>query len=106
MAMRRIVAYDVSSDRARARLAALCGRLGLRRQRSVFELTLDNAGLEAFLLRASELIDESHDAVVVMTECEQCHSRRRHIGHAGLDLDVGYWIVGHAPDGVDESDCD
>ena len=98
MAVRRIVAYDVSSDKARARIAALCGRHGLRRQRSVFEITLDDSDLQAFLERCEELIDLDHDAVVVVTECEHRHGRRQAVGQAGPDLDAGYWIVGFDPD--------
>jgi CRISPR-associated endonuclease Cas2 len=94
MAMRRIVTYDVSSNTARSRLADLCGGFGLRRQNSVFECTIPNEQLADFISRCSDLIDTTHDSVVIVTECLSCRDRRVSLGPKGIDLDAGFWMVG------------
>ena len=97
MAVRRLVAYDVSSDRSRARLAALLSQFGLRRQKSVFECSIPDSGFAEFVARCEQLIDVERDVVIVMSECDRCHGDRVMIGQAGADLDVGFWIVGVDP---------
>ena len=92
--MRWLVAYDVRSDSARARLAAWLGSHGVRRQRSVFECTITGGDLDGFIARCEELIDVDRDVVEVFSECDRCRTARVQIGQAGPDLDVGYWVVG------------
>ena len=95
MAVTCIVAYDVSSNESRARLAAWCGRHGVRRQKSVFECTVPEADLDVFVQRCESLVDVDRDVVEIFVECVHCHARRVSIGQVGVDLGANYWIVGY-----------
>ena len=80
----RVVAYDVVCDKRRARLAkTLCG-FGLRRQKSVFECWLDDAGTCGMMKKLKRLIDETEDSVAVYTMCDVCVEEARSLGVGGV----------------------
>lgn len=91
--MKVVVAYDVSDDDARARLAAMLAAHGARIQRSVFECLLDPAGLEEVLAAASRLIDERRDVLHAFPVCERCAAGRSALGQDRALLEDAYWIV-------------
>jgi CRISPR-associated protein Cas2 len=91
--MRVIVAYDVSQDARRARLAALLSCWGDRIQRSVFECQLDQLELVEVLRRASVIIDSRTDVVHAFPHCGSCAGGRAELGQARRLEDVPYWIV-------------
>ncbi len=91
--MRVVVAYDVSEDRARARLAAVLCEVGIRLQRSVFECEVSAEQLEGIVERARELLDLNHDVMHVFRQCGPCGDAAVEIGQAPPDLDARYWIV-------------
>ena len=70
--MNTIVAYDVSDDGTRAKLAALLGSMGDRLRRSVFECELGDERLAAVLRRADTLIDHDRDSVHLFAQCAEC----------------------------------
>ena len=91
--MMHLVAYDVSDNGARARLAALLCKHGVRLQRSVFECDLDETGLETVLEAARTLLDLRRESLQVDALCGACRARRHTLGQAPVDLDARYWLV-------------
>lgn len=91
--MRVIVAYDVSEDRRRARLAALLATWGDRVQKSVFECTVDAGELAEVLARAATIIDPDTDAVHVYHQCSSCTEHAKWLGQARTATPEPYWIV-------------
>ncbi len=91
--MNIVIAYDVSDDRQRFRLAALLSRYGVRLQRSVFECELDEAALAGLLEQAGEIVELNHDIVHAFTQCATCLQARKGLGQAPIGLREDYWIV-------------
>ncbi len=78
---RYIVVYDVSDDRARAKLAELLQRKGLSRiQRSAFIGELSSTELKDLLRRAKQLIDEVNDVLHIIPICRYDWSKRIVVG--------------------------
>jgi len=88
-----VVAYDVSNDDARARLAALLSRCGVRLQRSVFAVRLNPDDLDRLVEDMRGLIDENHDVLHLFRQCATCDEAAVEIGQAPPDLHVDCWIV-------------
>ena len=91
--MNVVIAYDVSDDRKRLRLATLLLQHGVRRQRSVFECELDGAALASLLERTSEIVELNHDVVHTFAQCATCLRDRKALGQAPVDLQEECWIV-------------
>jgi CRISPR-associated protein Cas2 len=91
--MRYIVAYDVSDDDRRARLAAVCAAYGDRIQRSVFECTLDPLELDEMVQRASLHVAAETDSLHIVPVCATCHQKRIVIGQAEIPPEVPWWVV-------------
>lgn len=91
--MRVVVAYDISHDRARARVAAVLSMWGDRLQRSVFACTLDGDELTALIDRLRTLVDPGKDVIQVFRQCATCDDARTDIGQAHLPSDDPYWIL-------------
>ena len=90
---RWVVAYDVSGDGRRARLAAVLSSWGDRVQKSVFECSLDNDELSEVLDRCVALIDEQTDAVHAWRQCATCGEARVNLGQAEAVRVEPFWIV-------------
>lgn len=76
-----IVVYDVSDDKARAKLAELLQKKGLVRiQRSAFVGELSKAELKDLLRRARQLVSEVNDVLHIIPICRYDWSRRIIIG--------------------------
>ena len=69
---RRVIAYDVVSNRRRRHLEKLACSFALRIQKSVFEGELTNAQEDDFLRRAARIVDTSTDSVRVWRLCAAC----------------------------------
>ena len=89
MAMIYIVAYDISSNRRRTRVAKALQSWGYRIQESVFQLRLDAAGLNAMRARLAALINEAEDVVHIYPLCSTCAERAEILGAAVALDDVG-----------------
>jgi len=74
-----VIAYDVSDDRRRNRLARLLLDYGDRVQGSVFEADLSSDEVERILSRAAELV-ESAESLKVYVLCADCADRVRSLG--------------------------
>jgi CRISPR-associated protein Cas2 len=67
-----VIAYDISEDRRRARMAKLLEDLMPRVQRSVFEGSVPEARLRAVLPEAITLLEPGSDSLRVYTVCGAC----------------------------------
>jgi CRISPR-associated protein Cas2 len=90
---RLIVAYDVSDDDNRARLAALLSTIGVRIQRSVFAVDVREDELEALQKRIATLLDETSDRVEGFRRCEDCEETSFRIGAVPPPIDARWWIL-------------
>ena len=84
-----IVAYDISSNRRRTRVAKALQSWGYRIQESVFQLCLDAAGLNAMRARLAALINAAEDVVHIYPLCSACAERAEILGAAVALDDVG-----------------
>lgn len=93
MALTAVVAYDVSEDRRRARLAALLQRHGDRVQFSVFVCRLDDEELTGLLESGRTIIDVHTDSIYVFRQCADCWSAIGSVGQAHPPQPTLYWAV-------------
>lgn len=91
--MRLVVAYDVSDDGRRARLAAKLAMWGDRVQKSVFECLLDDDTFEGFVEELDGLIDPARDVVHLYRQCRPCRDAVVVLGTAEPDPGVRYWVL-------------
>lgn len=88
-----IVAYDISEDRRRARVAATLQQCGDRVQRSVFICTLDPIQLTDLLARVEIMVDPDTDSVYAFRQCATCWDTVGVVGQATVDDESFYWAV-------------
>lgn len=69
------IAYDVTDDRRRNRVAQALKDLGERVLKSGFELWLEEDELRGLLRRIERAIDAEEDAVRVYVLCARCRER-------------------------------
>jgi CRISPR-associated protein Cas2 len=93
VALTVIIAYDVASDRNRARVAAQLQRVGNRIQKSVFECITDPATLTVLITTLTSMIDLHTDTIHAIPVCRECHDDVERIGQARTVLDKPFWIV-------------
>jgi CRISPR-associated protein Cas2 len=72
-----VVAYDVTDDRRRARLATVLEDYGVRVQYSVFECTLGSTRLEELRRIAAEIIEPREDRIAYYRLCARCEREPR-----------------------------
>lgn len=75
-----LVAYDIVSDRRRARVARRLADVGQRVNYSVFEVWSVPPALEQLLVDVRRLMDQKTDHVRVYTLCRRCQGDVRVIG--------------------------
>ena len=78
--MRYAIAYDISDDSNRRKVAECLDSFGDRVQNSVFELVVTRSMLGKCLDRVSALLDSERDRVVVYALCGTCSEKRRYLG--------------------------
>jgi len=69
-----IIAYDISDDRRRQRLAKLLLDYGTRVQKSVFECDLDDGRYLKLKKKIEEIIDWEDDSVRYYLPCSRCQA--------------------------------
>ncbi|MFT4124893.1 MAG: CRISPR-associated endonuclease Cas2 [Gordonia sp. (in: high G+C Gram-positive bacteria)] len=72
MALTVLVAYDITQDRRRARLAALLQSWGDRIQYSVFICTIADDALPTLEAEVTKMIDVDEDSVFIVRQCKTC----------------------------------
>lgn len=88
-----VVAYDISDDRRRARVAATIQVWGDRIQRSVFVARLDGDQLVELNDQLTRIIDPDVDSVYVFRQCAACWEEANTIGQATTQEPPPYWSV-------------
>ena len=93
MAVTVVVAYDVSEDRRRSRLAAVLQAYGDRIQRSVFLATVDADTLQEISDHARDIVDLDVDSVYFFRQCGTCWDGVGILGQATAAPPEYYWAV-------------
>lgn len=75
-----LLAYDISSDKRRAKIARLMESLGERVQGSVFEAWLSSDELDKLVRKALKLLNEKEDSLRVYLVCEACRPKLKVYG--------------------------
>jgi CRISPR-associated endonuclease Cas2 len=89
-----VIAYDISGDDARAEIAALLSRHGIRLQQSVFQCEFaDGPQLTDILTKVYTRADANTDVIHTFRQCVTCGEARSGWGQTRPALDVPYWIV-------------
>lgn len=78
--MHYVIAYDVTDDGRRNKIARYLEGWGRRVQKSVFECELSTEELREVLERLQELLDLSEDRCHIYRLCAKCASKRRALG--------------------------
>jgi len=75
------VVYDISSNKARNRVAKICKDYGLYRvQKSAFLGDLNRNQIDEIVLKCKELVDLENDSVYVFPMCEDDFKKVKMIG--------------------------
>jgi CRISPR-associated protein Cas2 len=93
MALTYVIAYDISDDHRRARVAAILQSYGDRIQRSVFLATIDNGTLNEARQRIAEIISPGTDSVYVFRQCAACWDAVGIHGQATVTDEPLCWTV-------------
>jgi CRISPR-associated protein Cas2 len=72
-----VLAYDLSDDRRRAKIARLMESLGERVQGSVFEAWLTPAELNRLVAKAKKILHEREDSLRIYMLCAACRGKIR-----------------------------
>lgn len=86
-----LIAYDISDDKRRVRVAKQLSRVGVRIQYSVFEVEINPVELEKLASMLSRIINFDEDRIDLVNICARCISKWRRIG-TKRDFD-SEWIV-------------
>jgi CRISPR-associated protein Cas2 len=93
VALTVVVAYDISEDRRRARVAATLQQWGDRVQRSVFVCLVEPERLAGLQETVGEIIDVDTDSVYVFRQCGPCWDTIGVVGQASVKDEPYYWSV-------------
>jgi len=93
MALTDVIAYDISDDRRRARVAAILQTYGDRIQRSVFVAAIESDLLSQARERIGEIIDPGTDSVYVFRQCAACWEAVGIQGQAAVADEPLCWTV-------------
>ncbi len=82
--MRYVIAYDVTDNARRARVAKLLERVGERVQGSVFEADLSDKVLERLAAQINKMVDVNEDGVRFYRLCADCAREVKIIGQSKI----------------------
>jgi len=74
-----LIAYDISSDRRRTKIAEILDDYGARRQLSVFEVNVSGESYAEMRKRILSIADADRDEITSWTICSDCISKRDYI---------------------------
>jgi len=75
-----IIAYDISNNKKRNRMADLLSKWGRRINLSVFECVFTKKQLEKTKEKIESLIDNNTDSVKIYFICKNCYSKSSVLG--------------------------
>jgi len=76
-----VVAYDITDNRRRRRIAKTLEKYGLRCNESVFECLLTESKIKTLQQQLLKLTDESTDSILYYFLCLPCVMKRENIGY-------------------------
>jgi len=88
-----VVAYDITDNARRLRVARVLRNALERVQRSVYEGELDLPHLKRLVEHIRPLINEEEDTVRVYLLCSTCQKRIQVIGQGQVIKDPTVWII-------------
>jgi len=91
--MRYVIAYDVSDNARRTRVARRLESVGERVQGSVFEADLNEKTLARLTMQLEKVIDPAVDGVRFYRLCGECVREVRCVGQSKVVLPPGVVIV-------------
>ena len=80
-----VIAYDITNKTRLKKVAKCCELYGGRKEKSVFELHLDERIFAQFWKEMQSLIDPQHDTVIVYPLCEFCKSKIITLGKTSVE---------------------
>lgn len=75
-----LLAYDMSDNKRRAKIAKLMESMGERVQGSVFEAYLDAAELQKVMKKSGKIMNMEEDSLRVYFLCEACRPKLKTLG--------------------------
>jgi CRISPR-associated protein Cas2 len=75
-----IIAYDITRDNKRVKVAALLEQYGTRRNKSVFECMVTESQLKRITTGITKLINPKTDTVLIYRVCLSCYLQSETIG--------------------------
>jgi CRISPR-associated protein Cas2 len=90
---RFVVAYDIREDDDRARVAALLSRIGVRVQKSVFDVELADEQVAELIAQLQNKVDLITDRVQAFRHCEACSDASFHLGRVVETMDARWWVL-------------
>jgi len=92
--MNLIVAYDIANPRRLNRVAKVVKDYGIRVQKSIFEVNLDNRLFDEMKSRIKNEIEASEDGVKYFPLCEKCTGTLEVIGQGVfIDPDEEFYVL-------------
>lgn len=83
------IAYDISDNSRRRKVANCLDSYGDRVQNSVFEMVVTQSMLQNCLSQVRDIIDSAEDKVVVYFICSNCESKRMYFGKGEEVRNIG-----------------
>lgn len=93
MAVTVVIAYDVSQDRRRTKVATTLQRWGDRIQRSVFLCTVQPEDLVEIRRILTRLVDTDTDSVYIFRQCRTCWTTVETIGQGAFEEPPVCWTA-------------
>ncbi len=88
-----MIAYDITDNVRRLRVARTVRNVLDRVQRSVYEGEADLGQVDRLLARVVPLLEEEEDSLRVYVLCRACRQRIRVYGQGAILEDPDVWIV-------------
>ena len=89
--MEWIVAYDISGNLDRERVAARLLSVGVRIQRSVYQVDVDD--VDGLLADLSAMIDLDQDVLQAFRQCRPCGQAAVAEGQTGPSMQRHWWVA-------------
>lgn len=90
--MKWVIAYDVSKDRSRRKIARRLKQMGFRRQKSVFEGEAAPGNISLLLDELTEFLDCEQDVLTAWPSTENGPARIEHRGHPRANVQRE-WLI-------------
>ena len=91
--MEFVVTYDIADDRRRQHMAETLLNYGMRAERSVFIMHLDEDLLHRMRSTMEKILEPSEDAAHIFPLCTQCEGKAAALGIGFLPKDQDFYIV-------------